>query len=34
MHGASGVLQRKRDGRRPHPAFHFALTCRGDTCHA
>jgi hypothetical protein len=27
MHRTGGVLQRKRDGRRPDLAFHFALTC-------
>ena len=29
-----GVLQRKRDGRRPDLVFHFALTCRDNNCHA
>jgi hypothetical protein len=34
MNRTGGVLQRKRDGRQPDLAFHFTLTCRGNTCHA
>ena len=34
MHRAGGVCERERDSRRPDLAFHFALTWRGNSCHA